>query len=107
LLYKNIVINDLVLSSFLEEIDDTYKKHDDIDIWLFGKMYKTDIIIKNNIVFPNESINEDVCFNVWYWACCENKIQLDLISYLWKENPNSITRKNNHEYTYTSFCPLC
>ena len=72
-----------------------------------GKMYKTEIVEKNDIIFPNESINEDVCFNVWYWACCETKTWIDIPSYLWKENPNSITRKNNHEYIYTSFCPLC
>ena len=106
-MYENIQDNDLVISDFFEEIENSYKLHDDKDIWLFGKMYKNEIIIKNNIVFPNESINEDVCFNIWYWACSEKKIWIDIQTYLWKENPNSITRKNNHNYIYTSFCPLC
>lgn len=106
-MYENIQNSDLVISDFFEEIENHYQLHDDKDIWLFGKMYKNDIIVKNNIVFPNESVNEDVCFNVWYWACSEKKTWIDIPTYLWKENSNSITRKNNHNYIYTSFCPLC
>ena len=98
---------DLVCGAFYEELEGVLSIHEDFDIWLFGKIYRTNIIKDHNIRFPLVGINEDVCFNLHYWIGSGAKNQIKEILYLWKNNPNSITRKNNHVYTQTSFAPLC
>ena len=60
-----------------------------------------------NVYREDVGINEDVCFNLWYWLCSENKTVIKDSLYLWKNNPNSITRRNNNSYTWESFIPLC
>ena len=98
---------DLVCSGFFEEQEETLVLHNDYDIWLFGKIYKTSLIKEYNIRFPEMSVNEDVCFNLHYWLVSGTKNIVEEALYLWKNNPNSITRKNNAAYTWESYTPLC
>lgn len=109
MLLSTIINNgtDLVCGSFCEELDNSLLTMEDYDIWLFSKIYRTSIIKEFNIRFPKVGINEDVCFNLWYWLCSENKTVIKDSLYLWKNNPNSITRRNNNSYTWESFIPLC
>ena len=110
-LLKKIKEYDFIVSSFLEETENTdlgnNLLHTDIDIWLFGKIYKTEIIKKYQIQFPLQPANEDVAFNVWYKTCCDKVLQLEEITYVWKYNINSITRKNNSEYVTYCYTGLC
>lgn len=98
---------DLVFGNFYEILDNQLFEHEDIDIWLFGKIYRTELIKNHNIIFPDSSINEDVCFNLHYWLVSNKKIKIPTILYVWKDNKNSITRKNDHAYSVTSYAPLC
>lgn len=106
-LYQLIQSADMGLGSFYEEFEGKLILHQDEDVWLFSKIYKMSIIKSHNIVFPNESYNEDVCFNFWYWMVSGVKNRTADSLYLWKDNNNSITRINEHEYTFRSFVPLC
>ena len=99
--------SDLVCGSFYEEQEGSLILHNDYDIWLFGKIYKTCLIKEYNIRFPEMSVNEDVCFNLHYWLVSGPKNMIQDTIYFWKNNPNSITRKNGASYTWESYVPLC
>ena len=76
--------------------------------WLFGKIYKRNFLIKNNIRFhPFSRANEDNGFNTLFELCCDDvndKINLiDDITYYWcNDNVDSITKRNNYEYSHTT-----
>lgn len=92
------------ISSFYEESSNKEMVlYDDFDIWLFGKIYKTQIIKKYKICFPKTAQNEDVAFNVWYRTCSEDIKNIELPTYIWSFNANSITRKNCGEYAIYSY----
>ena len=97
---------DFVISHFSQEIKidnkTEYIDMNDCDIWLFGKIYKTFIIKQHNIHFPQLAQNEDVCFNLWYYLVTKKTHAIELITYCWLNNLNSITRRNQGEYA--SFC---
>lgn len=107
-LYKQILIqeNDFIISRFYDAQEDFkyWRKILDCDVWLFGKMYKTEIIKNNNIVFMKIPENEDVCFNLWYFLCSKKTCSIPDVTYCWLFNENSITRKNNGEYT--NYCGI-
>lgn len=98
---------DLAFGWFYSIVDGAPVLYDDYDIWLFSKIYRTKIIEKNNIRFPETSANEDVCFNLYYWLLAEKKINIPLPLYVWQENPNSITRSKNYDYVTKSYPCLC
>ena len=96
---------DFAISDFYESNEQMeLNKIKDCDVWLFGKMYKTEIIKKNNIYFMSIPENEDVCFNLWYYLCCKNANAIPNITYYWLFNKNSITRANNYEYA--NYCGI-
>ena len=73
-------------------------------IWMFGKMYKRSFIDRYNIRFHETSrANEDNGFNTLIRLCCSEQEQINFIPahvYYWHENPNSITRANDCQYSY-------
>ena len=78
--------------------------HDRDLIWMFGKMYKRSFIDRYNIRFHETSrANEDNGFNTLIRLCCSDQEQINFIPahvYYWHENPNSITRANDCQYSY-------
>ena len=105
---KEIQNADFVFSNFYESSVKGVIAHLDNDVWLFGKFYKTEIIKKHEIKFIGNSYsNEDVTFNLWYWLCCDKKIHLNYFTYLWQYAKNSLTRKDNHSYSFTSYPSIC
>lgn len=98
---------DLAFGWFYSITNNVPVLYDDYDIWLFSKMYKTNIIKENNIRFPEVSMNEDVCFNLHYWLLAEKKTNIPLPLYVWQDNPNSITRNKNRDYALESYSCLC
>ena len=78
--------------------------HEQDMIWMFGKLYRRSFIDKYNIHFHETSrANEDNGFNTMIRLCCNDKEQINFIGahvYYWHENPNSITRANDCEYSY-------
>ena len=78
--------------------------HEQDMIWMFGKLYRRSFIDKYNIHFHETSrANEDNGFNTLIRLCCNDREQINFIPahvYYWHENPNSITRANDCEYSY-------
>ena len=73
-------------------------------IWMFGKLYRRSFIDKYNIRFHETSrANEDNGFNTIVRLCSSENEQINFIPahvYYWHENPNSITRANDCQYSY-------
>ena len=73
-------------------------------IWMFGKLYRRSFIDKYSIRFHETSrANEDNGFNTIVRLCSSEQEQINFISahvYYWHENPNSITRANDCQYSY-------
>lgn len=102
-LYENIENNnaDVVISSFYEELDDgTRIEHIDDGIWLHGKIYRREFLKKNGIKFNNTYANEDNGFNQLVFLHDSKIATIDEFTYIWLFNKNSITRINNHEYSF-------
>ena len=80
--------------------------HENDMIWMFGKLYKRSFIDKYNIHFHESSrANEDNGFNTLVRLCSSEYEQITFIPahvYYWHENPNSITRANDCQYSYGS-----
>lgn len=80
--------------------------HENDLIWMFGKMYRRSFIDKYNIHFHESSrANEDNGFNRLFQLCTNDREQINFIPahvYYWHENPNSITRANDCQYSYGS-----
>ena len=79
-------------------------KHKDNSVWLFGKIYGREYLVKHNIHFPSYNANEDAGFNgkLQLWMAMEglNLVTIDDCLYTWNFNQSSITRKDNYEYTF-------
>lgn len=80
--------------------------HEKDMIWMFGKLYKRSFIDKYNVHFHESSrANEDNGFNTMIRLLCNDNEQINFIPahvYYWHENPNSITRANDCQYSYGS-----
>lgn len=71
--------------------------------WVFAKAYRVEFLRENRIRFsPENRWHEDTYFNYLCKYCEPKLINIDSIGYLWCFNENSITRINNHEYTFGS-----
>lgn len=78
--------------------------HEQDLVWMFGKLYRRSFIDKYNIRFHETSrANEDNGFNRLFQLCTNDREQINFIAahvYYWHENPNSITRVNDCQYSY-------
>ena len=102
-LYNHIIEGyDMVISGFLEEVSNKFVEKKNNTVWLHGKIYKRSFIEKNGIKFNDSRSNEDNSFNQLVLLCGAKVLYCDFTTYIWKENNNSITRKNNREYSYKS-----
>ena len=91
-LYNMIKKQDMVIGAIqIEEENETIIDYDH-EGCLHGKMYRRSIIEKNNIKFNNLRHHEDNAFNQLYVMCCDNIAFIEDIVYIYKFNPNSITR---------------
>lgn len=75
-------------------------------VWMFGKLYRRSFIDRYNIRFHETSrANEDNGFNTICRLCASDQEQINFIGahvYYWHENPTSITRNNDCQYSYGS-----
>ena len=72
-------------------------------VWVFAKAYRVEFLRENGIRFiPETRWHEDTYFNYLCKYCAPKLINIDSIGYLWGFNADSITRVNNHEYTFGS-----
>lgn len=99
---------DMVSSSWIEEFKDQENKivylTKEIDnTWMFGKILKRSFLSKHNIRFHDElRVHEDSYFLSIAAELAESRRHLNMVTYVWKFNPNSITRRNNGLYTWDS-----
>lgn len=92
---------DIGITSFIYERDNERKILRNNPTWLHGKIYRRTFLEKNDIRFNNTRANEDNGFNHLIFLLSP-KIQLSSdVTYVYQENNESITRKNNRLYRYT------
>ena len=66
--------------------------------WCHGRIYKAKYLKENNIRFhPTLRANEDAYFNLIAHNCTKNKIKINEITYLWRDNKSSLTRASGQE----------
>ena len=103
---------DIVRSSFVREErtgGDRYITKDVNTItWFHGKIYRVAYLKENNIRFlPGLYTDEDAYFNFVAWNFAENRGELDEMTYIWRDNPNSVTRcdtkKEYFSKTYNNY----
>ena len=98
---------DLVIANFV------YQKYNIEEVkkqsfsWLHGKIYKRTFLEKNNIKFNDTLLNEDNGFNRLVLFLKPKYSFFDHIVYIYKENPNSITRKDSQEYKFSGIESFC
>ena len=98
---------DLVIGNFIYDINEKINiKKSDIT-WLHGKIYRREFLKKYNIRFNDTRSNEDAGFNRLVIFLNPKYKLLDEIVYSYNENENSITTKNNKEYTFFGIKGYC
>ena len=71
--------------------------------WMHGKIYRTNYLKNNNIVFPPMRTNEDLAFNLIAIENAENKKIIDEVLYIFRHENNSITRSEDKPMSLFSF----
>lgn len=89
---------DVVISNFILERDNKRKIKERDNIWLHGKIFKRQFIEDNKVTFNLTRKNEDNGFNRLLWLIGDIVEYLDEVTYVYQENSNSITRKDNRKY---------
>ena len=70
------------------------------NVWLHGKVYKREFIEKNKVSFNSTRKNEDSGFNRLLFLLNDKIEYLDTVTYVYQDNQNSITRKDNRRYKF-------
>lgn len=83
-----------------------YLPHTKDKTWMHGKLYNRQFLIDNDIAFrPHLRYCEDAYFNnIAFALSWENTKFINDITYIWKWNDNSITRRNDKEFNTKYFC---
>ena len=92
--------SDVVISNFILERDNKREIKEKNNVWLHGKVFKRDFIEKNKVSFNSTRKNEDAGFNRLLLLLDEKIDYLDTITYVYQDNQNSITRKDNRRYKF-------
>lgn len=88
---------DYLSTDWIEEIgDNEYMRHGQEISWLHGKILRRSFLIDNKIKFhPDLRVHEDTYFASVCIDTTDNPRHLSKISYVWTNNKNSITRKED------------
>lgn len=99
-LSREIQLNkkDLVTSDFLVERSHStpvlLKATEAPCTWTHGKIYRAKYLRDNDIRFLNNlRLNEDSYFNLIAHNCTKEKMSIPEVTYLWRDNKNSLTRQ--------------
>ena len=98
---------DLLIGNFIYRRDkkEIIKKNN--LVWLHGKMYKRKFLNKYSIRFNNSRANEDNGFNRLVLLLDPKIVFFDKEVYIYNENPDSITRKDNRAYRFYGIEGFC
>lgn len=96
---------EILISDFIEEVHSQdniyYIPKKPTTCWMHGKLLLKKFLTDNDIRFLLDlRDHEDSYYLNVAMGLAENLRYLSVPTYLWKDNPNSITRKNNHAYYY-------
>ena len=94
---------DLAIGTLLEEKTNGYIPYKGSESWVLGKIYKRSFLIDNNIRFFDSRMNEDCGFNALVLLSNSKVITVEDNVVIWKNNINSITRKNRTDSFYKKF----
>ena len=97
-LYNSAVGYDLCISDFILERDGVRTIKKESYIWLHGKIYNREFLNKYDINFNDTRANEDNGFNRLILLMNPKISFLSDVTYVYRENSSSITRKNNRNY---------
>lgn len=113
-MYEGIKASDAIkcLSAGFMQLGDDLQHmvpHQNDMVWMFGKLYRRDWILKNKIRFNKTRANEDTGYNMWVKLLCDNPGEqvryIPEIVYFWHNKVDSITRINDGQYSYDQcFC---
>ena len=108
-MYNNIKKEnyDLLIGNFIMKTGLIDKKMYKDLIWLHGKMYKRSFLEKYNIKFNDTRANEDNGFNRLILFMNPKIIYLNEFVYIYNNNINSITRKDNNLYDFIGIQGFC
>lgn len=99
---------DMVSTPWLEELPAegggmTYLQHGPEMTWMHGKIFRRSFLEREGIRHhPDLRIHEDSYFLALVSAFAERQTYLDVVSYVWRYHPSSITRCDGASYTFTS-----
>lgn len=100
---------DILATDFYEEVKNPdgsmkyIKRAGHIGCWMHGKIMRRAFLVENNIRFhPKFREHEDAYFLCLAFAKSKNTRYLPQLTYVWRYNKGSITRKDNSIYTYYS-----
>lgn len=99
---KDKTLNMVSGLAYEELKDGSMKTREKNFIWVFGKLFKRQFFIDNNLNFNNTRANEDNGFTTLFRMLTDNYKFIEEIVYIWHYEPNSITRINGHEYYFYS-----
>lgn len=100
------VVPDLLISDFLEEVPGpdgrmSYLTHTPSGAWMHGKLLRREFLLEHNIRFhDNLDIHEDSYYLCLASSLAKNMRYLAVPTYVWKYNPESITRRRGGAYAY-------
>ena len=99
-LLNEIVRNnsDMVISCFVEERQNGFLPYNNDVVRLHGKIYRRSFLENKKIRFNDSRADEDNGFNQLVMLCDANVTFINKRTYIWCNNVNSITRKDNHSY---------
>lgn len=83
---KKIIRNKKELGEVLKYLEET-----SLYGYPWNKMYKKDILQKNNVNFPIMKFNEDIIFNIDFFYYVDNCILFDIVPYYYIKRVNSST----------------
>ena len=93
--------SDVAMGNFILERDNKEELVKNNSVWMHGKIYRRSFLEDNNILFNTSRVNEDNGFNRLVVLLTKNISHLDEVVYVYKENDNSITRRNDRLNKFT------
>ena len=93
--------SDVAMGNFILERDNKEELVKNNSVWMHGKIYRRSFLENNNIRFNTSRVNEDNGFNRLVVLLTKNISHLDEVVYVYKENDNSITRRNDRLNKFT------
>ena len=70
--------------------------------WMHGKIFDIKYLYDNELRFPPMRLNEDMCFNLCVMELSDNVGYLNEITYIFKNEANSLTRNDNFRMSMVS-----